>query len=84
MNHPLSKTIRALEWTQAELARRSGVVQPTISNVLAGKRGGKFSPKSARKILDAVRLGGRCRAEPSARNAAAALKLEDLVYAPAA
>ena len=34
----LAGLIEAREWTQTELARRSGVPRPTINEILAGKR----------------------------------------------
>jgi transcriptional regulator with XRE-family HTH domain len=72
--HPLAKALDALGWTQAELARRSGVVQPTISAVLSGKRGGRFSPASAAAILAAVQKSGAPRA--------ARLDLAALIFPP--
>lgn len=41
---------RELDMTQAELARRSGVAQGTISGLETGKTGEKSSPKTVKKI----------------------------------
>lgn len=80
--HPLARTLRALGWPQSELARRSGVSQSTISFVLAGKRGGRFSPASAQKILDA--LASATEVSERARRLLLRLGLKHLVFPPTA
>jgi transcriptional regulator with XRE-family HTH domain len=84
--HPLALALVALGWKQAKLSRESGVVQPTISAVLAGKRGGRFSPESAQRILDAL---SRTLAAPhclSKRNVKIVerVTLQRLVFPPSA
>lgn len=84
--HPLTKVLASLEWSQSELARRAKVSQSTISFVLGGKRGGKFSPETASKILRAVgqeraRLE-RCAEAGGKVRMPRAVTLVDLVFVP--
>jgi predicted transcriptional regulator len=78
--HPLIPVLKALGWKPIDLARRADVAQPTISYVLNGKRGGAFSPRTARRIMRAVdnaRLVGLV-----ARRKVPPLTLEDLIFPP--
>jgi transcriptional regulator with XRE-family HTH domain len=58
MAHPLSVKLDNAGITQAELARRSGVPQSTISRVLRGADGRRtvFTPEAAKKIAAVVRV----------------------------
>lgn len=82
--HPLSKALAALGWTQGELSRRSGVAQSTISFVLGGRRGGKFSAASARKIVEAIEKERRVRRFPDRQKVdiVVACRLDSLIFAP--
>lgn len=81
-NHPLSKALAALGWSQNELARRSKVCQSTISFALNGKRGGKLSAESAWKIARSVNAALAARRRNGEKVPADLRALEDLAFPP--
>ena len=52
-NNWISEKLRELGWSQADLAKRSGLRPGTISNIMTGTR--DVSPESAQKIARAFR-----------------------------
>lgn len=80
--HPLIPVLNALDWRPIDLARSADVAQPTISYVLNGRRGGRFSPRTARRIMAAVAARAAERMKEGITVPAFRLALEDLIFAP--